>query len=157
MELNNNVGLALVAVNNGEVVFNGTFGYIPVQAYNDIITVSLVASNTYGYGPTIERNILVGYDIPEAPKNIVLTKDKLETTLTWDAPEIGVNGEEFDVENLNYTIVRFPDEVEVASGLTERIFVENHGSEMTRYVYEISYLCSFFYPLILTTCSRGIS
>ncbi len=27
MELNNNVGLALVAVNNGEVVFNGTFGY----------------------------------------------------------------------------------------------------------------------------------
>lgn len=113
---------------------------IPVQAYNDIITVSLVASNTYGYGPTIERDILVGYDIPEAPKNILLTKDKLETTLTWDAPEIGVNGEEFDVENLNYTIVRFPDEVEVASGLTERIFVENHGSEMTRYVYEV-YSC----------------
>lgn len=27
MELNNNVGLALVAVNDGKVVFNGTFGY----------------------------------------------------------------------------------------------------------------------------------
>ena len=31
MELNNNVGLALVAVNNGEVVFNGTFGYNNLQ------------------------------------------------------------------------------------------------------------------------------
>lgn len=112
---------------------------IPLQASNDIITVKLVASNASGYGPTIERDILVGYDLPEAPKNIVLTKVGygLETTLTWDAPEIGVNGGDFDVENLNYTIVRYPGEEVVAEGVTERIFVETHGGDMTRYVYEV--------------------
>lgn len=113
---------------------------IPIQADNDIITVSLVASNASGDGPTIKHNILVGYDVPEAPKNIVLTKDGLETTLTWDAPEIGVNGQEFDVDNLNYTIVRYPGEIEVASGLTERVFEETHGGEMTSYVYAV-YSC----------------
>ncbi len=113
---------------------------IPLQANNDIITVSLVASNTYGSSPAIERDILVGYDLPEAPKNIVLTKNELETTLTWDAPEIGVHGGDFDVENLSYTIVRFPGEVEVATGLTERVLVEKHPGDMTRYVYMV-YSC----------------
>ena len=113
---------------------------IPIEAENDIITVKLVASNTSGCGPTIERKILVGYDMPEAPKNIVLTKDGLTTTLTWDAPEIGVNGEAFDVENLKYSIVRYPGEVEVASGIKERVFTETHGEDMTRYVY-IVYSC----------------
>ena len=115
---------------------------IPIEADNDIITVKLYAYNTYGDGPTIERSILVGYDLPEAPKNITLTKvgNGLETTLTWDAPEIGVNGGDFDVENLSYTIVRYPGEVEVASGMTERTFVESHSGDMTRYVYMV-YSC----------------
>lgn len=113
---------------------------IPLQANNDIVTVSLFASNTYGNSPTIERDILVGYDLPEAPKNIVLTKNGLETTLTWDAPEVGVHGEDFDVENLSYTIVRYPGEVEVATGMTERKLVEKHGGDMTRYVYMV-YSC----------------
>ncbi len=113
---------------------------IPIQADNDIITLNIVAHNASGYGPTVQRDILVGYDLPEAPKNIVLTKNGLETTLTWDAPETGVHGEDFDVENLNYTIVRYPGEVEVVSGTTERTFVESHGGDMTRYVYMV-YSC----------------
>ena len=144
-------GDALTGIVNYEVYAEDAFEFtgsgapgqeisIPVQAANDIITVNLVASNNAGYGPTIQRDILVGYDLPEAPKNIVLTKNQLETTLTWDAPEIGVHGGDFDVENLNYTIVRYPGEVEVATGLTERKLVEKHGGDMTRYVYMV-YSC----------------
>ncbi|MBQ8223248.1 MAG: T9SS type A sorting domain-containing protein [Bacteroidales bacterium] len=115
---------------------------IPIQAYNDIITLNLLASNASGEGPTIQREILVGYDLPEAPKNIVLTKEGngLETTLTWDAPEIGVNGGDFDVENLNYTVIRYPGEEVVVEGTTERVLVETHSGDMTRYVYEV-YSC----------------
>lgn len=142
-DLSGTVDYKVYAEELGEFTGNGNPGQqisIPIEADNDIIVVKLVASNAAGYGPTIERDILIGYDLPEAPKNIVLTKNGLKTTLTWDAPETGVHGEPFDVENLKYSIVRYPGEVEVATGIKEREFIETHGEDMTRYVYLV-YSC----------------
>jgi len=141
--LSANVDYKVYADEMFEYTGSGTPGQlisIPIETDNGIITVKLVAYNASGFGPTIERDILVGYDLPEAPKNIVLTKNGLKTTLTWEAPENGVHGEPFDVENLKYSIVRYPGEVEVASGIKELTFTETHGVDMTRYVYMV-YSC----------------
>lgn len=113
---------------------------IKIEAANGSYITTLVASNSHGSGPAIKHEILIGYDRPEAPKNIVLTNNGLETTLTWDAPETGVYGKPFDTSKLTYTIVRYPGLEEIATGLTERVFVETHGPEMTRYTYAV-YSC----------------
>ena len=100
------------------------------------VAVSVYAVNAKGEeGLRIKRKFYAGYDQPKAPTNITLTADRLTTTLTWDAPMDGVNGYPIDTESLTYTVVRYPGEETVATGLRERRFTETHPSALTRYVY----------------------
>lgn len=109
-----------------------------LELENGAYTVSVTASGDGGEGPTVTRKFFVGYDLPTACTNITLTADSLTTTLTWDAPTIGQNGAPLNKENLTYTVVRYPYEVTVATGLKECRFEETHPSDMTRYVYLVT-------------------
>ncbi len=104
---------------------------------NDKHTIAIVVKNESGEGPEIQRSFYVGYDIPKAPRNIVLTNEGLKTTLTWEPPVEGVNGAVIRPENYTYTVIRYPYEVIVAEGLKDFQFVEEHPEDMTRYVYEV--------------------
>lgn len=111
-------------------------------ATEGIHNLSFVAYNTYGYSPAISYTILVGFDKPAEPVNILLVDDlERNVVLTWDAPELGVNGGVYDESKLTYDVVRYPDEVTVATGLTVNRFEETLGEDMTRYYYVI-YSCS---------------
>lgn len=105
---------------------------------NGSYTVGITVSGEGGDGPTVKRTFFVGYDVPTACTNITLTADGLTTTLTWDAPAVGQNGAPLDQDNLTYTVVRYPYEVTVASGIKERTFSEEHPGDMTRYVYMVT-------------------
>ena len=113
-----------------------------IESFNGLHTVTLTASNAAGTSVAIERTFLVGYDMPDAPANIKLTDNgDLTTTVTWDAPELGINGKAYDASKLTYNVVRYPDKVKVATGLTERTFTESHGADYSYYFYAV-YSCS---------------
>ena len=99
--------------------------------------ISTVVSNASGPGICLERSIVAGFDLPDAPSNIVLTKNGLTTTVSWDPPTGGVYGGTIDAENLNYTVYRYPGKLIVAEGLKETSFTETHPEDMIRYVYAI--------------------
>lgn len=105
---------------------------------NDNHTVSITISNEYGEGPTIKRTFYVGYDLPKAPQNIRLTYEGLTTTLTWEAPTEGINGNAIDKDNITYKVIRYPNEITVAENLKECKFTETHPEDMTRYVYTVT-------------------
>ena len=113
-----------------------------IESFNGLHTVTLTASNAAGTSVAIERTFLVGYDMPDAPANIKLTDNgDLTTTVTWDAPKLGINGKVYDASKVTYNVVRYPDKVKVATGLTERSFTESHGADYSYYFYAV-YSCS---------------
>ena len=127
-----------------KVVFEGTkapgddFTMHVDNVKNDWNNYYITVSNESGDGPTIKRTFFAGYDKPKAPTNVKLTSEGLHTTLTWTAPQEGVKGNVIDVDNLTYTVVRYPGEVTVAKDLKTCSFEEDHPEDMTRYVYTVS-------------------
>lgn len=125
--------LVNVKVKAGELYESESYSFT-----NELHTVNITLSNASGEGPTVKRAFYAGYDIPTQPTNAKLVADGLTTTLTWDAPTAGINGAVINPENIRYKVVRYPYEVIVAENLKERIFVEEHPADMTRYVYTIT-------------------
>lgn len=105
---------------------------------NEQHELAITISNATGDGPTVKRSFFVGYDIPTACTNVKLTQDGLKTTLTWDAPQQGINGSPIDASKLTYKVVRYPGEITVAEATKECKFEETHPAEMTRYVYTVT-------------------
>lgn len=106
-------------------------------AAEGIYDLSLMSYNAYGEGTVASYTVLVGYDVPDAPQNLLLTDEGLTTTLTWDAPDTGLHGKPYDKSAITYEILRYPDNAIVATGLTETQFVETHGKDMTLYKYAV--------------------
>lgn len=111
---------------------------------NDNHTVSITLSNEKGSGPTIQRSFHAGYDLPAAPTNVQLSYEGLTTTLTWEAPTIGINGAPIDKENIYYKVIRQAGYADneyagvrevVADNLTTHSFIETHPGEMCYYRY----------------------
>lgn len=107
---------------------------------NDNHTVSITLSNDKGEGPTIQRTFYAGYDLPAAPSNVQLSYEGTTTTLTWDAPTIGVNGAVIDKANIRYKVIKQTGYYQgvntvVAEDLKECTFTEVHPAEMNYYRY----------------------
>lgn len=72
--------------------------------------VQVVPVNEAGEGITRKVSSYVGFDKPNAPKNVKLADSGDHLTLTWDAPdEKGVNGGYVDVASLKYNVYSVKD------------------------------------------------
>lgn len=111
-----------------------------IETTQGLHTLSVVVSNAAGASPAVERKFLIGYDLPAAPQNVVLTAEGRQATVTWEAPAAGINGGVYDASKLTYTVMRFPGYEVVASGLTETTFTETLPGQLSRYAYGI-YSC----------------
>lgn len=112
-----------------------------IESTQGLHTLHIIASNAAGESPVAERKFLIGYDLPAEPRNIVASNEGRDVTVCWEAPATGINGEIYDASKLTYDVVRYPDYIDVASGLTVPYFTETVPSELSRYVY-IIYACS---------------
>ena len=99
------------------------------------------AYNEVGEGPRAKLVKFIGDDAPAAPGSVTLAygANANELKLTWTAPTKSVHGGYLNTKNLNYTIVRYPDNEVVAEGLTERTWSE---------VIETTQLTTFYYEVI---------
>ena len=99
------------------------------------------AKNSIGEGPRIHLDKFIGKDAPVAPTNVKMAKtaNENEIRLTWSAPTTGVNKGYVNKDNLNYTIVRYPDQVTVSEHQAERVFVETITSTaLANYYYVVT-------------------
>ena len=79
--------------------------YVDLPASGGSKTYVVVAYNDAGQGAPAEQTVWVGYDIPKAPTNVVLSADNPDDMLlTWDAPTEGYNGYLFDPEDVWYHV-----------------------------------------------------
>lgn len=88
-------------------------------------------------GPAVHYKKIVGYDLPYYPSNAVLRTHGQAVTVTWDAPTKGLNGGEIDHDNITYRIVRFPDNIVLATDYDKREYTETVDMVLQNYYYVI--------------------
>ena len=131
-------------IRDGEVVntINAT-GIGQAQTYDDTNVPSGVhfykiqTVNENGDGAYKELKAFVGHDLPGAVSNIKVVTDGCKATISWDAPVQGVNNGWIDQASLKYDVVRFPDNVKIASDVTE-CQVNDEVTKSEGYYYEIT-------------------
>lgn len=102
-----------------------------------INTYYVVPVNENGEGIKDSINVFVGEDVPGPVTNIAVQNNTESVTLTWDAPEVGLNEGYVNPEGLKYTVVRYPGGVEVAKDLTETKFTDTNLGQQQCYYYTI--------------------
>lgn len=98
-------------------------------------TIRTSAENSVGEGPRTDKTTLwIGYDQPLAPTSVAFTLDKNVTKVSWKAPVKGTNGGYVD-SNLTYNIVRMPDSVVIAQGVTATTVSDTIPDQTMRNLY----------------------
>ena len=119
---------------NGEVVYTWIdvtpgqeIAYVDHPANGGSKTYSVIAYNAAGQGAATEQTVWVGYDIPDAPTNVVLSADNPDDMLlTWNGPTTGHNGYLFDPENVWYNVYSVTTTMQ-GSTLGDVIFTTEKG------------------------------
>lgn len=110
---------------------------IPVSLTEGNHYVAITLDNEAGFSPLRQIYQYAGYDTPEAVSNVVFEQQDGQNSITWKAPTLGVNRGYLDFDNLSYDIVRMPDSVTVATGVTALSYSEPTPSDMHSYCYRI--------------------
>jgi hypothetical protein len=103
-----------------------------------IYTFKVVPVSAAGSGAPAKASAYIGADLPEAPTNVTLTADGDNGAIAWTAPETGLNGGWFDESTLTYTVTRLPDNVDVATELTETGYTDNTIAQPGHFSYRIT-------------------
>ena len=111
---------------------------VPVDLSDGKHHLVLTVSNDKGASPERRIDTFIGEDIPSAVTNLELRiDDGKNVKLSWTAPTTSVNGAAIPENELNYTVIRYPDEVLVAEGIKTTEFSEQVGEKHNRYYYEV--------------------
>jgi|GEM_PF-127005 len=119
------------------VIPGETYSYSCTLA-NGTHKVEALLSNAAGYADRPRLLTYAGTDIPGQVRNLAFALDGRNATVTWEAPATGANGGWFDNSGLSYNVVRFPDNVQVASALTATSFSEEIPDCLGNYFYEVT-------------------
>ncbi len=100
---------------------------------------TVYATNATGDGEEAYMSAYVGRDCPSAPANATVKPGEGCATgiISWEKPTEGLHGGYFTDEGLTYRIVRYPDEVEVAKGLTATSFTDDKLRRLGKYYYKV--------------------
>lgn len=131
--------IASVAAQWGEPVT------LPIQVDEaGMYTFNIYARNNSGNGsPASVGPIFVGSDTPAAT-SATLSYENGKMQLSWLPVTSSVNGGWIDLENLSYTIVRYPDAVTVAENVKLTAFSEEISvpDVVTEYYYTVTAVCN---------------
>lgn len=103
--------------------------------------IKVSTSNAAGLGAQQFIVVWIGPDMAPAVSGLQFIFDKSthQATLSWNAPEAGVNGGYIDTSLLSYNVTRYPGAVGVGTGLTANTFTETLEPEtLTAYYYVVT-------------------
>lgn len=91
---------------NGDAMPGAWVTAVPVTTSGDgMKTIRVACSNAEGSGLSRDTALWVGYDVPAAPTNVLLTVDGSQlATLSWTAPTTGIHGGYVDTQGLTYRV-----------------------------------------------------
>lgn len=129
---------------NGEQVATGTTSFgadtsapvsLPAAGF---YTFSVSVSNDKGESPKVETQAYVGADTPESTSVSAKYSDGV-MTVSWLPVTSSINGGFIDVDNITYTVTRFPGKEVVANKISATTFTENlpEPDKLTTYYYEV--------------------
>lgn len=121
----------------GEPVDVGTSVSVPVTFDEGNHYIAITTDNDAGISPLRYIYQYVGYDTPKAVTDVTFTEGGGQNTVTWQAPSAGINGGYIDMANLTYELVRMPDSVTVATGLSATTLSEPTPQAMHSYSYRV--------------------
>lgn len=111
---------------------------LQVSADNGSHAYSVVLSNAAGKSNAAQVKVWVGKDVAQAVAGLTLSIKGGKTSLSWSAPTQGAHGGYIDPTKVTYDVVRFPDSVVVAKGLTATSFSETLPDvPYTAYYYKV--------------------
>ncbi len=95
-------------------------------------------STAEGSSPLVKKSAFIGADTPVATK-ATLARDGENLVLTWMPVTESVNGGYIDVDNITYTVTRYPDAIVVAENLSATKFIEPipAGDGLISYYYTV--------------------
>ncbi|MGI6719149.1 MAG: carboxypeptidase regulatory-like domain-containing protein [Bacteroidales bacterium] len=105
---------------------------------NGVVNFTIVGENEDGEGKPYAISTFVGFDVPSAVINLTLINQDENGKLTWIAPAIGLHNGLLGPSTINYTIVRLPDEVTVATNHTSTTFIDNTIPSLGVYSYKVT-------------------
>jgi len=99
----------------------------------------VVTSNSVGRSPEAKLTQWVGPDETTAPTDVVFSLNGTDANISWTAPDTTLHGGYFNPAELTYTIVRYPDNVTVATGVTNTYYNTTlDPATMAQYSYGVS-------------------
>lgn len=102
--------------------------------------IVVAVSNEAGQSPISRVATFIGNDTPKAPAPVVTREDD-EFVISWEKVQTSVNGGYINPDQLTYTVRRYPDDVEIATGISEtsiRDLVPEVYGQMIPYKYSVS-------------------
>lgn len=105
-----------------------------INVEGGMTTVTVVLSNAAGESKPVKRTLWTGYDQPEAP-TVSLKALGAVATVSWTRVKNSVHGGTFNAADVTYDVMRLPDSVVVATGLTDSSYVDIVPSENGLKVY----------------------
>ncbi|MBD5257301.1 MAG: hypothetical protein HDS52_01235 [Barnesiella sp.] len=99
---------------------------------------AVCVSNNDGASPYVKAEDFIGADTPVATK-ATLVRDGDNLVLSWTPVTQSVNGGYIDVDNITYTVTRFPDNVVVADHIAATTYSEPipAGDDLISYYYTV--------------------
>ncbi len=101
-------------------------------------TFIVTTANEVGRSPQTKASQFVGYDEPYPVEDLTVTSNSStgKVTLSWSAPTGGYN--DGYIGDLKYDVIRYPDGVTVAEGLTATTYTETLSPDrLTAYTYGV--------------------
>ncbi|MBO4871104.1 MAG: dockerin type I repeat-containing protein [Muribaculaceae bacterium] len=119
-----------VATATGEAMYGSKVNVDLTMEHGGQVVVAVALSNDQGESDVVRQTATVGDAAVPAPATVTLAKSGNNFRVTWDA---------VDVSGVTYSVTRYPDAVDVATGLTTTTFTEpipNGGR--TNYFYSVT-------------------
>ncbi len=124
----------LLDIQEGEA--GATISCGPFPLTRGVHTVKVTAENGEGSGPTAARVFFAGYDVPAAPKGVVMSYENGNAIVKWTAPTEGAEGGAIR-QPITYNVVRMPEGKTVAEGISATTFSEPL-EKAARYYYVVT-------------------
>lgn len=133
---------AYITVDGVEKTFTVTAGQmaqLDLGLGNGAHEIFIEIGNEAGRSPERVTRPFIGQDVPSAVTDLTLdTDDNVNMHLAWTAPTTSMNGGPVDDSQINYHIVRYPDNVVVCESTTETSFTELIPETHQRYYYAVT-------------------
>lgn len=107
-----------------------------------IHSFSVQVSNVAGAGPRTGYSWYVGIDGPAKVQNLkVANNTNGMPQISWNAPSVGRHGGYIDPAKLTYDVVRMPDNVKVATGITATNCIDRTNFAVDNVYYVVTAYC----------------